>query len=55
MLMSEKVLEDLVKKIKEIPSQRSFDEKSFLSRDWEFIFSDFDGWLVPTLFNKKTL
>lgn len=52
-LMSEKLLEDLVKKIKEIQSQRNFDENSFLSRDWEFIFSDFDGWLVLHCLTKK--
>ncbi|MHA1703534.1 MAG: hypothetical protein ACTSWK_14865 [Promethearchaeota archaeon] len=46
----EKLLEtfflNLLERIIQVQHQDSYDEKSLLSRNWEFIFSDFNGWLA---------
>lgn len=37
---------NLLERIIQVQRQDSYDEKSLLSRNWEFIFSDFNGWLA---------
>lgn len=46
--MLEALFQNLINNILKVQNshKESPDEKSMLSRNWEFIFSDFDGWLV---------
>ena len=46
--MLEAIFQNLINRILEVQKSHkdSSDEKAMLSRNWEFIFSDFDGWLV---------
>lgn len=44
----EAIFQNLINRILKVQNlhKDSSDEKAMLSRNWEFIFSDFDGWLV---------
>ena len=46
--MLEAVFQNLINKILKVQNshKESSDEKAMLSRNWEFIFSEFDGWIV---------
>lgn len=46
--MLEVIFQNLIDRILKVQNSHkdSSDEKAMLSRNWEFIFSDFDGWLV---------
>lgn len=46
--MLEAIFQNLINKILKVQNshKESPDEKAMLSRNWEFIFSEFDGWLV---------
>ena len=48
MVLLEAIFQNLINRILEVQKSHkdSSDEKAMLSRNWEFIFSDFDGWLV---------
>ena len=46
--MLEAIFQNLINSILKVQNshKESTDEKAMLSREWEFIFSEFDGWLV---------
>jgi len=53
----ERIFLNLIEKIIEVQHSHkvSSEENSLLSRNWEFIFSDFDGWLVLYCSTRKIL
>ncbi len=55
--MLEKIFLDLIEKIVQVQNSHkvSTEGDPFLSRNWEFIFSDFDGWLVLYCSTRKIL
>ncbi len=51
--MLETIFLKLIDKIVQVQHQEFYNEESLLARNWEFIFSDFNGWLVLYCLTKK--